>query len=493
MRPGFVLWLTALLGLGGFLVAGLRGSLASVQFFSPLVLFWLVVIGAGLCWIPSVAVIVIGWRRGLAELAILGAALAVESGFGEVHGLTVPGVIYGPNNAVLSSAFLALPLALVTALPILLRQSAAGAFLGRHWRSWAVGWAGLGVAGCVVLLIRPNAVAAPTMGTPFPVVVGACALIVTIALSIRHLRLYWVGRLRASLAASLTLMFLGLSGLVWLGRGPFSLGFWGTQILDIVGVAGVAVSLAVGYRSHRPIAQLMAPVLTRDPLVALDLGLSPVAHRFVALLDRKDPISRDHVVRVGELAVRTGERAGMRGTRLRNLGLAALFHDVGKLEIPDCILKKPGVLTADEMGVIRTHTTIGERLMLSEPELAPAASFVRSHHERQDGGGYPDGLAGPQIPFEVAIISTCDAFDAMFHTRQYREGMGREGAFAVLREHAGTQWTSDVVALVVATIESDNVTGQALDDVGRDVPGEELACGCVDALPDPVQQLALSN
>ena len=356
-----------------------------------------------------------------------------------------------------------------------------------------MGWAGLGVAGCVVLLIRPNTLAAPTMGTPFPVVVGACALIVTVALSIRHLRLYWVGRLRASLATSLTLMFLGLSGLVWLGRGPFSLGFWAAHILDIGGVAGAAVSLAVGYRSHRPIAQLMAPVLTRDPLVALDLGLSPVAHRFVALLDRKDPISRDHVVRVGELAVRTGERAGMRGTKLRNLGLAALFHDVGKLEVPDSILNKPGALTADEMEVIRTHPAMGERLMLSEAELAPAASFVRSHHERQDGRGYPDGLAGAQIPIEVAIISACDAFDAMCHTRQYREGMGRERAFAVLREHAGSQWNTEVVGLVVATIESDNVTGKALDHVGRDVPGEELACGCIDALPDPVRELALAD
>jgi HD-GYP domain-containing protein (c-di-GMP phosphodiesterase class II) len=492
-RPGLFLWWAALVGFGGLLVAGLRGPLAAAQYVSPVALFWLVVIGAGLCWLPAVAVIVIGWRRGLAELAILGAALAVESGFGEVHGLTVPGVLYGPNNAVLSSAFLALPIALVTAIPILVRRSNFGAVLGRHWRGWAVGWTGMGVAGCAVLLLRPDTLAAPTMDTPFPVAVGACAFIVTVVLSVRHLRLYWVGRLRASLATSLTFLFLGLSGLVWLGRGPFSLGFWAAHILDIGGVAGAAVSLAIGYRSHRPIAQLMAPVLTRDPLVALDLGLSPVAHRFVALLDRKDPISRDHVVRVGELAVRTGERAGMRGTRLRNLGLAGLFHDVGKLEVPESILKKPGSLTEDEMAVIRTHPAIGERLMQSETELAPAASFVRSHHERQDGRGYPDGSAGDQIPIEVAIISTCDAFDAMCHTRQYREGMGRERAFAVLREHAGSQWSAEVVDLVIATIESDSVTGQALDHVGRDLPVEELACGCIDALPDPVRELALAN
>jgi len=460
---------------------------------SPVALFWLVVIGAGLCWLPALVVIVVGWRRGLAELVILGAALAVESGFGVVHGLTVPGVLYGPNNAVLSSAFLALPLALVAAIPILARQSEAGAVLGRNWRSWAVGWTALGAAGAAVLLTRPDLLAAPTMGTPIPLFVGVCSLGVTMALSIRHLRLYWVGRLRASLVTSLTLLSLGLSGLVWLGRSPFSLGFWTAHILDIGGVAGAAVAVAVGYRSQHSITKLIAPVVTRDPLVALDLGLSPAVHRFVGLLDRKDPVTREHVIRVGELAVRSGERAGIRGTRLRNLGLAALLHDIGKLEIPEHILTKPGALTDDEMAVIRTHPAIGERLMLSEPELAPAASFVRSHHERYDGRGYPDGLVGDQIPMEVGIVSTCDAFDAMCHTRHYRQGMGQEGALAVLSEHAGSQWNAEAVALVVATIQSDAVTGSALDDVGRATAAEELACGCADALPDEVRELALAG
>jgi len=460
---------------------------------SPVALFWLVVIGAGLCWLPAVVVIVVGWRRGLAELAILGAALAVESGFGVVHGLTVPGVLYGPNCAVLSSAFLALPVALVAAIPILARQSEAGAVLGRNWRSWAVGWTALGAAGAAVLLTRPDLLAAPTIGTPIPLFVGVCSLGVTMALSIRHLRLYWVGRLRASLVTSLTLLSLGLSGLVWLGRSSFSLGFWTAHILDIGGVAGAAVAVAVGYRSQHSITKLIAPVVTRDPLVALDLGLSPAVHRFVGLLDRKDPVTREHVIRVGELAVRSGERAGIRGTRLRNLGLAALLHDIGKLEIPEHILTKPGALTDDEMAVIRTHPAIGERLMLSEPELAPAASFVRSHHERYDGRGYPDGLVGDQIPMEVGIVSTCDAFDAMCHTRHYRQGMGQEGALAVLSEHAGSQWNAEAVALVVATIQSDAVTGSALDDVGRATAAEELACGCADALPDEVRELALAG
>ena len=276
------------------------------------------------------------------------------------------------------------------------------------------------------------------MGTPFPVVVGAVSFMATVGLSVRQLRLYWVGKLRASLVVALAFLWLGLSGLVWLGRGPFSVGFWIAHALDIFGVAAGAVALLVGYRPGRSVTNLMAPVLIRDPLVALDLGLSPIAHRFVALLDRKDPISRDHVVRVGELAVRSGERAGLRGTRLRNLGLAALFHDIGKLEISGEILTKPDALTDDEAEVMRTHPVIGERLMLSEPELARAARFVRSHHERHDARGYPDGIAGDDIPVEVGIISASDAFDAMCHTRHYRAGMGpRAGA----RDPARARWS----------------------------------------------------
>jgi len=488
-------WWAVFVAFGALLVVGLRGPLSDAQLAAPVTLFWLVVIGAGLCWLPSVALVVIGWRRDLAELVVLGAALSVESGFGVVHGLTVPGVVYGPNNAVLSSAFLALPAALAVAFPVLVRRSSAGTALGRHWRSWAIGWMCLGTACCGVLLTRPDVLGAPTMGTPFPVAVGVISFMATLGLSVRQLRLYWVGRLKASLVVSLAFLWLGLSGLVWLGRGPFSVGFWIAHVLDIVGVAAGAVALLVGYRSSRSVSTLMAPVLTRDPLVALDLGLSPVAHRFVALLDRKDPISRDHVVRVGELALRAGECAGLRGTKLRNLGLAALLHDIGKLEIPEEILTKPDVLTDDETDIMRTHPAVGERLLLREPELAPAARFVRSHHERHDGQGYPDRIAGDDIPVEVGIISASDAFDAMSHTRHYRVGMGPERAVEILQQHAGFQWSADAVGLVIATIESGKMTGTALDAVGRTLANvglAELACGCVDALPDQVREWALA-
>jgi HD-GYP domain-containing protein (c-di-GMP phosphodiesterase class II) len=494
-RPGLSLWLVVFAAFAGILIAGLRGPLADTRIVAPTALFWLVVIGAGLCWFPSVALIVVGWRRGLAEVAILGSALGVESGFGLVHGFTVPGVLYGPNNAVLSSAFIALPAALVAAFPVLTRRSTVGATLGRHWRSWAVTWMGLGTACCGLLLARPDILAAPTIGSPIPVAVGVVSFSTAVALSLRQLRLYWVGRLRASLIVSLAFLWLGLSGLVWLGRGTFSAGFWIAHVLDIGGVAVGAVALLIGYRPDRSVAAVMAPVLTRDPLVALDLGLSPVTHRLIGLLDCKDPISRDHVVRVGELAMRAGERAGLGGTRLRNLGLAALLHDIGKLEIPSEILTKPDALNEEEMAIMRTHAEIGELLLLSEPELAPAARFVRSHHERHDGRGYPDGIGGDQIPVEVGIIGASDAFDAICHTRHYRTGIGPDQALNILRDNAGSQWNSTAAGYVIAAIEAGGAAGTAHDHIGRssaDAEYAEFACGCADALPDRVREFAMA-
>ncbi|MGH3184405.1 MAG: hypothetical protein ACRDOE_21215, partial [Streptosporangiaceae bacterium] len=266
----------------------MRGPLANTQWVAPVALFWLVTIAAGLCWLASGALIIVAWRRAFAELAILGAALGMQSALGFVHGLTVPGIVYGPNNAVLTAAFLALPAALVVAVPALVRQTSAGVVLGRHWRRWTVGWTVGALGFCALLLARPDVLAAPTMGTPVPVVIGVVSLGAALGLSVRQLHLYWMGRLRASLVASLAFLWLGLSGLVWLGRGPFSLGFWTAHVLDIGGVATAALALVLGYRSNRSIVTVMTPVLTRDPLVALDLGLSPVAHRFVAMLALKD-------------------------------------------------------------------------------------------------------------------------------------------------------------------------------------------------------------
>ena len=216
--------------------------------------------------------------------------------------------------------------------------------------------------------------------------------------------------------------------------------------------------------------------------------MAPVVRRFVAALAEKDAITRDHVVRVGELAMRAGERSRLGARRLRNLGLAAILHDVGKLTVSDQILKKPGRLTGEEFERMKRHTIDGERLLRATPGLEQAARFVRSHHERVDGRGYPDGLAGDEIPFEARIIAASDGYDAMASTRHYREGLGHGTAASILEEHAGSQWDPQAVAHVLAIVRESTELGDVFDRLDRE-PAHHPGDACVDALPVEVVAL----
>ena len=125
---------------------------------------------------------------------------------------------------------------------------------------------------------------------------------------------------------------------------------------------------------------------------------------------------------------------------------AAELHDVGKMAIPDEILQKPGPLTQDEWAFVRRHPLVGERILSVAPALLPVAKIVRSCHERWDGSGYPDGVAGEEIPLGARIVAVCDAFDAMINPRPYRAARSVEEALQELRACSGTQFDPTVVA-----------------------------------------------
>ena len=129
------------------------------------------------------------------------------------------------------------------------------------------------------------------------------------------------------------------------------------------------------------------------------------------------------------------------------------MHDIGKAAIPDTILEKPGPLDPQEWAFVRRHTEIGERILAAAPALIRIAPIVRSTHERLDGNGYPDGLAGEEIPLPARIVSVADAFDAMVTERPYRRALSPGAALAELRRCAGTQFDPDVVEAFAAVVE----------------------------------------
>jgi two-component system, cell cycle response regulator len=167
----------------------------------------------------------------------------------------------------------------------------------------------------------------------------------------------------------------------------------------------------------------------------------------LSILREREPTLGEHMRGVSRLALDLGNRVGLHPEDLDVLRRAAELHDIGKMAIPDAVLHKPGPLTPEEMELIRRHTLIGERILDSAPAMSPVARIVRSSHERWDGAGYPDGLAGEEIPLGSRIIFICDAFDAMVSERPYREPMGADEALAELRRCAGTQFDPELTEL----------------------------------------------
>jgi HD-GYP domain-containing protein (c-di-GMP phosphodiesterase class II) len=136
------------------------------------------------------------------------------------------------------------------------------------------------------------------------------------------------------------------------------------------------------------------------------------------------------------------------------LARAGELHDIGKMAIPDAILQKPGPLDGDERAFLSRHPAIGDRILGAAPALRPVARIVRASHERLDGSGYPDGLAGERIPLGSRIIAVCDAYDAMVSDRAYRSALTHEQALERLREEAGDRFDPDVVGAFAAVIRS---------------------------------------
>jgi two-component system, cell cycle response regulator len=156
---------------------------------------------------------------------------------------------------------------------------------------------------------------------------------------------------------------------------------------------------------------------------------------------------------VAELARDVARRLGLTPGERDEVVRAAKLHDVGKMAIPDAILSKPGPLADEDWDYIRKHTVIGERIVGSAPPLGPVARLVRSSHERWDGGGYPDGLAGESIPRGARIVFACDSFEAMTRERSYAPARTQQEALAELHRCSGTQFDPEVVDAVVAVVQ----------------------------------------
>lgn len=189
-----------------------------------------------------------------------------------------------------------------------------------------------------------------------------------------------------------------------------------------------------------------------------------LVERLALVAEYRDDDTGHHARRVGLVAGMIAEQLGMPPEEVEVVRTSALLHDIGKVGIPDTILLKPGLLTPDEIEVIRTHTTIGSKVLSGSQSafLQAAETIARTHHERWDGKGYPNGLQGEEIPLLGRIVSVADVFDALRSKRTYKEAVSRDEAISIVRSESGKAFDPKVVEAFLAAIEQSDATGEEL-------------------------------
>lgn len=299
--------------------------------------------------------------------------------------------------------------------------------------------------------------------------VGPAAVLIAAGSSPQHAGA-WL--LLAALAAQFVADFAASSIRFWLSRrATLSAQLRDTWVYVIdAALSGVALVLARHIRSEPAVVLAVVPLLglfavlsreRRQRLESLiELGN---AYRGTALVlgdvvEADDGYTGKHCKSVLALALEVADRLGVDAVHRRNLEFAALLHDVGKIAVPKEIIHKPGPLDAAEWALVQQHTIEGQRMLEQVGGfMKDVGAVVRSHHERWDGSGYPDGLAGTGISLEARIVSCCDMWNAMRTDRPYRPALSHRAAMAELRACSGSQLDPEIVAVLVEVVASDGL------------------------------------
>jgi hypothetical protein len=257
---------------------------------------------------------------------------------------------------------------------------------------------------------------------------------------------------RADLVVAVGLVWLGASIVFYLLADVWSFQFWAAHVLEAIGFGAVAGAVAVDLARQVPSHHLYRRIEGSDLLESEEELLGGYVRALTATMELRDPSTREHSRRVAALAVRVGMHMGLPEPSVRTLAIAGLLHDIGKLQVPEGILNKPGRLTDEEFAVITTHPDRGADLLSHLGGFVSELPLVRHHHEKFAGGGYPTGIAAEALPVEVRILTLCDVYDALTSKRAYRDPWTQERALAQIVSESGTTFDPACVTALTEVV-----------------------------------------
>ena len=387
-----------------------------------------------------------GMRRSDGRTVLVGTAFAAMAALLALHGLATPGFIVDMNGVIAFTGAATLPVGgailAVSALPGLRRPRRLKPLIALEL-VLMLGILTLGTVG----LLEPDLVpAVPKAGSPPALAALAAGSVFYLLVGLRALGTFALTRRANDLVVAIGIAWLAAALPAALLLTYEDLGWWLGHGFELVGLVLVGVPVAVDlFRTaqSRPLAGDLHAV---ELVAAEEAFLGSHVRALTVRLAQKDEYTEEHTRRVALRAVQVGERLGLPPGRLRALAIGALMHDIGKLSVPDSVLKKPAALTDEEFGVIQRHPEWGDRLVADLGGFTGAVRrLVRDHHERLDGSGYPRGLCSDELEVDTRILAVCDVYDALISARVYRDAWSHEDAIALLRKEAGTTLDSSCV------------------------------------------------
>ncbi|MFN8637987.1 MAG: HD domain-containing phosphohydrolase [Dehalococcoidia bacterium] len=407
----------------------------------------------GLAGLTALAAI----RYGDARLIALSLSFLSAAAFFSVHGLATPGFLVDAEYTAAVGFSARMALLLGAAFLALSSVDLPGRFaraVESHGRSILLGWSGvLGVYAVLALLfpasIPPRIMSEQLFLRGTLVLTSAAALLACG----RYLAAYRASGLAIHGSAALAGALLLEAQIAMHFGATWRLSWWTyhAQLLGAYGaiLGGVMVEVARGRGAIETLRGMTLP----EALTEIEARFSPTVRALAETLEVRDPYTHGHGRRVAALAFYAAEHLGLPPREVRGIVEGALLHDLGKIGVADSVLLKGGPLNDAEFGQIRQHPAVGERLLITSLSGAVERGVVRHHHERLDGGGYPDGLEGDSIPLGARIVAVADVYDALRSNRAYRRAWTREATLELLTAESGSHFDPACVEAVLAVAE----------------------------------------
>lgn len=409
--------------------------------------------------ILAVAIGVSGIRKRNLQVVYTSLAFTSLAGLFTVHGLATPGFLVGDNSlvsvaaelSVFTMSFWLLLSALPTDNPLVARLGKQPAILLALWTALIVAF------GVLSLQHIEMADLIPVSQAPLRYFVAGATILMAAIAGYRFWQNYRYSHFPFQITMSYAAGWVAVSQVIIATGQTFQMSWWIYHGLLLLVVGLPVTGLVVQYRRGDSIPLAILGLFSQDPAERLEAAITPSVRALVVATEARDPYTAGHSYRVALGSVSLGSALNLSPEDLRVLAHASIVHDIGKLNVPDHVLNKPGPLTPEERKLIQAHPVRGYELCSRLGFMKAELSIVRSHHERLDGSGYPDGLKGEQLSPLVRILGIVDVYDALTSERSYRPAWGQAAAIKYLRENRGSLFDPHFTDTWIALVKADKV------------------------------------